>query len=103
MEGHDKNNKKDAFWQYHIKLWSDSGFSQAEYCRNNSLKIKSFGYYKSKLQRRNLPVEFVQISDALNPNLPGLKLNIGSNLQIEIPDGFSRDTLEHTLKTLSVL
>jgi hypothetical protein len=103
MKNHDTTSKRDAFWQYHMRQWSDSGLSQAEYCRNNNLKIKSFGYYKSKFQKRNLPVEFVQISDALNPNLPGLKLNIGSNLQIEIPDGFSRDTLEQTLKTLSVL
>ena len=36
-------------------------------------------------------------------SLFGLKLNIGPGLQIEIPDGFCRETLEQVLETLKVL
>ncbi len=40
--------KKRKLWQAHIKAWSESSMTQAEYCRQNELSIKSFGYWKRK-------------------------------------------------------
>lgn len=77
--------------------------SQVEYCRQYDLIPHRFTYWKTKLKKQNLPVEFVQIPDTLPINPAGLKLNIGPGLQIEVPDGFSRNTLEKVLMTLRVL
>jgi len=92
--------KKQRYWRHHIEQWSQSGLSQAAYCRERNLKIKSFTYFKSRLEK-NLPVQFVQVP--VDPvRVPSfLKLNVSSSFQIEIPDGFSQNTLTQVLQVLS--
>ena len=94
-----QRTKKQKYSQRHIEKWSQSGLSQAAYCREYNLKIKSFTYFKSRL-KKNLPVQFVQVP--VEPvRVPSfLKLNIGSSFQIDIPDGFSRNTLTKVLQVL---
>ena len=104
----EQNQEKRHFWQSHIDAWGLTGLSQAEYCRQNNLKTSRFTYWKQKLHRENLPVEFVQISTepanfdhVLQGNeVPCLRLTVGSQFTIEIPDGFSPATLEQVLLTL---
>ena len=92
-------NKKG--WQHHIEKWKASGLSQAEYCRKNDLRSRGFGYWKRKLEKQNLP-ELVEVPVSLG--VAGvLKLNIGHQFQIEIPDGFSSATLGQILFTLKSL
>jgi len=78
-----------------------------EYCRQNALTPYRFTYWKNKFKMQGCPpVQFVQITpepEAVNTCPSGLKLNTSHGLQIEIPDGFSRDTLEQVLMTLKVL
>jgi hypothetical protein len=95
----DRVTHKQMCWQRHIEQWLQSGLSQAAYCRERNLKIKSFTYFKSRL-KKNLPVQFVQVP--VEPvQLPSfLKLNIGSSFQIDIPDGFSQNTLTQVLQVL---
>jgi len=95
-----KLTKKQRRWQRHIKQWFQSELSQAAYCREYNLKIKSFTYFKSRLEKENLPVQFVQVP--VEPvRVPSfVKLNVGSNFQIEIPDGFSQNTLTQVLQVL---
>jgi len=96
------------FWRNHLNSWGSSGLSQAEYCRRNDLKIARFTYWKCKLNRENLPMEFVQIpAEPVEPTLffqdkaaPSLRLTMGSRFAIEIPDGFSPTTLEQVLLIL---
>lgn len=97
---HDQLTKKQRLWQHYVDQWSHSGLSQAEYCRQNNLNIKSFNYFKSRLNKKNLPVQFVQIpvEPVEAPSL--LKLNISSGLQVEIPDGFSQVTLAKVLQVI---
>ena len=97
---HDKITQKQMYWQTHIEQWSQTDLSQAAYCRNNNLKIKSFTYFKSRLNKKNLPVQFVQIPIKQLQTPSFLKLNLGSNFQIEIPDGFSQSTLTQVLQVL---
>jgi len=94
-----QQTKKQKYWQCHIEKWSQSGLSQAAYCREYNLKIKSFNYFKSRL-KKTLPVQFVQVP--VEPvRVPSfLKLNIGSSFQIDIPDGFSQNTLTQVLQIL---
>lgn len=91
--------KKQRYWQRHVEQWKKSGLSQAAYCRECNLNIKSFNYFKSRL-KKNLPVQFVQLP--VEPvRVPSfLKLNIGSSFQIDIPDGFSQNTLTQVLQVL---
>lgn len=98
----EKNEELRKFWQSHIDQWSKTDLSQIEYCRQNDLIPHRFTYWKTKFSRQHLPVEFVQVPDPA-PVFPGLKLNIGPGLLIEIPDGFSKNTLDQVLKTLKVL
>ena len=92
--------EKQEYWQHHIKQWSQSGQSQAEYCRQHHLKVKSFNYFKSRLKKEIFPVKFVQVP--VEPvQMPSfLKLNIDSGFQVEIPDGFSQATLAKVLQVI---
>ena len=95
-----QRTKKQKYWQRHIEQWSQSGLSQAAYCREYNLKIKSFAYFKSRL-KKNLPVQFVQVPvEPVQLLSSFLKLNIGSSFQIDIPDGFSQNTLTQVLQVL---
>jgi len=101
----DVNRQRQQFWQEHLKGWSESKLTQTEYCRINNLKATRFTYWKTKFnnlkltRKTNLPVEFIQISDQ-PVAVSSLKLNVGSEFQIEIPDGFSKVTLEQVLTVL---
>ena len=100
----EKSKELRKFWRNHIDQWSKTDLSQIEYCRQNDLIVHRFTYWKMKFKRENLPVEFVQLTpQSLNMAQSGLKLNIGSALQLEIPDGFSQATLEQVLKTLNIV
>ena len=50
-------------------------------------------------------MELVQVPLPIHHHLraPGLKLNIGQGLQVEIPDGFKKETLEQVLLALKVV
>ncbi|MCK5098159.1 MAG: IS66 family insertion sequence element accessory protein TnpB [Desulfobacteraceae bacterium] len=100
----EKNQVRQKFWVSHIKRWSESDISQVEYCRQQDLIPHRFTYWKTKLSKRNLPVEFVQVSPgSINIEQSDLKMNIGQELQIEIPNDFSQAALERVLTTLKVL
>jgi len=95
-----KITQKQIYWQNHIEQWSQSGLSQAAYCRKNNLNLKSFNYFKSRLKKKNLPVQFVQVPIEQSQTPSFLKLNLGSSFQLEIPDGFSQNTLTEVLQVL---
>ena len=100
------NEKRSQFWESHLNEWAQTGLSQNAYCRNNNLKPNQFTYWKNKLKRQNLPVEFVQVTpkhfkEVINSHSSNtLRLNIKSEFQIEIPDGFSQTTLEQVLQVV---
>lgn len=100
------NQKLSQFWKNHIKEWAQTKLTQNAYCRNNYLRPNQFTYWKNKLKQQNLPVEFVQVTsnhfeEVINrPSSNTLRLNIKSEFQIEIPDGFSQTTLEQVLQVV---
>lgn len=96
-------SSKREFWESHIENWARSGFSQAEYCRQNNLRIKSFGYWKRKLTKKNCSLELVQLTPEQILVSPSLRLHVGSRYQIEIPDGFSHAALKNVLQVLRAL
>ena len=99
-----KNLVLRHFWQSHIDSWTISGLSQAEYCRQNSLKRHQFAYWKKRLQKEDLPIEFVQIPEETVASIatPGntgssLRLTVSSRFTIDVPDNFTPDTLDKIL------
>jgi hypothetical protein len=42
-----------AYWQKHISQWSNSGLTQAEYCRRNGLSAAAFHWWKGELRRKS--------------------------------------------------
>lgn len=100
------NEKRSQFWKNHLKECSQAGLSQNAYCRNNNLRPNQFTYWKNKFKRQDLPVEFVQITQNHFEEViqchssKTLRLNIKSDFQIEIPDGFSQTTLEQILQVV---
>lgn len=102
----EESQRLTKFWRSHVEQWSGSGLSQHAYCRENNLKPNQFTYWKIKFKKQNLSPEIVQvpavqIANLVNPSVQrGLRLNIDTGFQIEIPDGFSQNTLSSVLKVL---
>ncbi len=101
--------KKRKLWQAHIKAWSESGMTQAEYCRQNGLSIKSFGYWKRKHKRETTEVTFypvpanpLKVLDNGNQSF-SLRLVVDDRFKIEIGDEFASATLGRLVQTLGSL
>ena len=92
--------KLSRYWQFHIERWAATGLTQTEYCKRNELSRDRFTYWKRKFKRQNLSVEFVQVPAPVHIRQTGLKLTLSQGLQIEIPDGFTSETLKKVLVTL---
>jgi len=97
------NAEKEKFWKNHIEQWMATGLSQREYCRQYSLRPNRFTYWKVKFNHADQPMELIQVPVSIHSHQPGLKLNIGRGLQIEIPDDFKKETLEQVLLALKVV
>lgn len=46
------SDSRRSYWQAHIEGWKHSGLSQHEYCRQHHLSRSSFGYWRSRLRKR---------------------------------------------------
>ena len=90
------------FWQGHIDKWSKSRLSMAQYCRDNKLNSKSFTYYNAKI-KKSMQIELVPVPMQQFSSSSFLKLNIGSQFQIEIPDEFSSHAFKQVLNILRSL
>lgn len=100
----EKNEERSKFWKTHITRWAETGLFQIEYCRQNNLKPNRFTYWKVKFSNTDQPMELVQIPLPIHHfKPPGLKLNVGRELQVEIPDGFKKETLEQVLSVLKAV
>ena len=100
--------EKRRYWQGHIEFWQQSGLSQAEYCRRNSLPVKSFGYWKrrnsrsSKGQLNFFPL--VLSNPVVRPGHASLQLTLQEKrFAIEIEEDFSPSTLKKLILSLEEL
>jgi len=96
--------EKRRLWQQRLNDWKNSGLTQAEYCRRNSLDPRNFLYWKNRsLQKPNtttlveLPAELIAQSRPVN--LP-LCLVINGRYRIEVAPGFDAATLERLVRVL---
>ena len=97
---------KHKFWEVHVEAWKQSGKAQSDYCRDNGLSSKLFGYWKRKLcSKKEAAVSFVPVSikrpyPASVNTSASLRLVVGNGYGIDIGDGFNPDTLNRLLNTL---
>ena len=75
-----RNTKLKNQWENHIHQWSQSEKSQTDYCNENNLAIKSFGYWKRKLSKQP-DTKFIEITKK-----PGRK-NPPTFIELITPDG----------------
>jgi hypothetical protein len=45
-----KTTSRKPFWQEHLRAWSQSGLTQADYCRQHQLSAPAFGWWKRRLE-----------------------------------------------------
>ncbi len=75
-----KNTELRIFWENHIHQWSLSGKSQTDYCNENNLAIKSFGYWKRKLSKKP-NTKFIEITKKRG------RINPSTFIELMTPDG----------------
>ena len=100
--------EKRRYWQEHIESWRQSGLGQAEYCRRNSLLIKSFGYWKrrtggsSRGQLNFFPL--VLSNPVVTPGHASLQLILQEKrFTIEVEEDFSPAILKKLILSLEEL
>lgn len=106
---------KRQFWIEHIKAWSNSDMTQAEYARQHNLPIRSFGYYRrryfhgkqqaqAETTRTTLLPVTVVADEPTKPAMtePGITLQSPCGFRIELAAGFDPVALQQVLKALEV-
>ncbi len=83
-------NKYD-FWQRHIEGWQQSKLSQKAYCRQQDLSFASFGYWRTRLNRKAetrskfIPVKLAAGASSVVVFLPvGLRLEFPAHALAEV-------------------
>lgn len=97
-----ERKRKEQHWHHHLRAWTSSGLSQAEYCRRNQLSWKCFGYWKRKADRPDpsLRLVTVPVRPVREPST-GLTLVIGERYRLEVGDGFNPETFEKLVRLLA--
>jgi len=85
------SEQKHDFWQRHIEGWRQSTLSQKKYCQQQDLSFASFGYWRTRLNRKTeahgkfIPVNLAKASASVNVFLPaGLRLEFPAHILAEV-------------------
>ncbi len=92
-------NQKQQHWKAHIDGWKESGKTQAGYCREHELKIKTFSYWMRKLNKKPTAVKLVQVPPLPITTTP-IRLILEDRFAIEINDGFNPATLSRIVEVV---
>ena len=102
MEKRGNLDERRRFWEQRLRDWKLSGLSQALYCRQNKLSVKSFGYWQRKI--KGAPLCLVEVPAPLltpvrSPSL-AMRLVVGDRYRIEIEKDFDTALLDQLLRFL---
>ncbi|MBI9080808.1 MAG: hypothetical protein JEY79_13850 [Pseudodesulfovibrio sp.] len=106
------NSKKESYWRKQVSKWRASGLSQAEFSRQAGVSIKSFGYWKRRLERDSLAdrrpspaIVAVPIPQPTEPEIPHKPIIVHAwhGVRMEIPDNFRPEALEKIFLVLGRL
>jgi hypothetical protein len=102
--------ERRRFWEKHIEKWESSGLSQADYCRQNGVNIKSFHHWKRRTGRLCSKPVLVELplsgalSHSFTPSAPGSQLClVNDRFRIEIGKGFDAEDFERVVRILGLL
>ena len=94
---------QSEFWEKELAEWESSGLKALEYCRMKGLGRHKFFYWKKKLSKTPVTMEFIEIPRTKPENKrPDLVIRKGQ-FTVKIPPGFDSSNLERVLKVLESL
>lgn len=74
---------KSEFWKGHLAGWQSSGLTQVAYCRQHTLSLPCFGYWRRVLGRRRS----VPSSLSLVPIVVGEPESVVETIEVHLPNG----------------
>ncbi len=89
-------NTKEQFWCKHFAAWETSGLTQADYCKQNNLKLANFTYWRTrnnKKRRKFIPLSVPTVAERLVLDLP-------HGIRLEFPAHALADVLPTVLRSL---
>lgn len=104
--------ERRAFWQTQLANWSQSGLSQAAYCRAQGLNGNRFRWWKRQLTRASGASQQAAAGSFLavkvhpqalierSGNASGVTLRLASGVRVEVACGFDAPTLQAVVETL---
>ncbi len=102
--------ERRRFWENHIEKWKSGGLSQAEYCRQNGVNLKSFHHWKRRTAHLCCKPVLVELalpetlSPSFSPSAQAPKLCLVSGrFRIEIGKGFDAGDFERVVRILGLL
>lgn len=98
-------SRKRRLWEKLVEQCNAAGLSQAEYCRQNRISIKSFQYWKRKIERDSCVPALVELplkpsSAAISRACPLLCVVVGQHFRIEVERGFDTEDFERVVRVL---
>jgi len=91
-----------ANWQQHLSNWQSSGMTQAAYCREHRLNVKTFAARLHDYKRQNETAKFVPVQvQAPVSGTETLVLHAGNRLRLELPSTTSASWLAELLRCLA--
>ncbi len=100
---------KPQHWEAHVKAFTKSGLSRAEYCRQHNLSYHAMIYWQRKLSIKPKRKETTLVPITIGHNMEqhsgqsdnaALKIVLPNQFSIEVGDNFSPLTLSRLLATL---
>lgn len=103
-----------AFWQEQIRCFEQSGLDGKRFCRQNSLKYSTFGYWKRKLRSADIHSDNIQFLE-IPPDLcriqqdpadltesgPSIILTLGA-LRVEIAPSASAEQIRAVMEEMRI-
>lgn len=94
---------QSEYWEKELAEWESSGLKALEYCRMKGLGRHKFFYWKKKLSKSPVSIEFIEIPSTIKEkNHPDLIIRKGQ-FTVEIGAGFDSASLERVLRVLGSL
>lgn len=89
--------QKRTYWQNHIEDWQQSGASQKAYCKQHSLKLSTFTYWRAQSARSKPSSKLIPVT-VTYPQ--AITLTLAGSLQLDVPVALLGQVLPMVLQTL---
>jgi hypothetical protein len=97
--------ERRLFWQEHLAQWQGSGMTQVAYCRQQSVNLAQFRYWKKRL----LPVRSAGAAADSGPGFVAVQMTpvgatlavvLNERLRVDVHPGFDPATLRAVVQAL---